>query len=58
MLWHFHGIQAGFFPNNWLNVLLVDGFSDGLSIGWFIIMMSFLYNLAGFFCMLFSDKKT
>ena len=44
MLWHFHDMQAGFFPNFWLRKLL-GGFVDGLMIGPRLIFYSFPYNL-------------
>lgn len=46
MLWHFHDMQAGFFPNFWVRKLL-GGFADGLMIGPLIIFYSFPYNLIG-----------
>ena len=46
MLWHFHDMQAGFFPNFWLRKLLC-GFVDGLMIGPRLIFYSFPYNLIG-----------
>ena len=46
MLWHFHDMQAGFFPNFWLRKLL-GGFADGLMIGPRLIFYSFPYNLMG-----------
>ena len=46
MLWHFHDMQAGFFPNFWLRKLL-GGFADGLMIGPRLIFYSFPYNLIG-----------
>jgi len=46
MLWHFHDMQAGWFPKNWMHKLF-GGFSEGLAIGWFIILLSFPYNIIG-----------
>ena len=46
MLWHFHDMQAGFFPNFWLRKLL-GGFADGLMIGPRLIFYSLPYNLIG-----------
>jgi hypothetical protein len=46
MLWHFHDMLAGFFPNFWLRKLL-GGFADGLMIGPRLIFYSFPYNLIG-----------
>ncbi|MBC8408700.1 MAG: hypothetical protein H8E12_08285 [Rhodobacteraceae bacterium] len=57
MLWHFHDMQAGYFPTNWLEVLVVDGISWGLSIGWFIILTSIPYNIFGSIICFFLTKK-
>ena len=46
MLWHFHDMQAGFFPHFWLRKLL-RGFVDGLMVGPLLIFHSFPYNLIG-----------
>ena len=46
MLWHFHDMQAGWFPKNWMHKL-IGGFSEGLAIGWLLILLSFPYNIFG-----------
>ena len=46
MLWHFHDMQAGWFPKNWIDKLL-GGFTEGLGIGWLLILLSFPYNIIG-----------
>ena len=46
MLWHFHDMLAGFFPNFWLRKLL-GGFVDGLAVGPLLIFYSFPYSLIG-----------
>ena len=46
MLWHFHDMLAGFFPNFWVRKLL-GGFVDGLMVGPLIIFYSSPYNLIG-----------
>ena len=46
MLWHFHDMQAGFFPNFWLRKLL-GGAVEGLMVGPLLIFYSFPYNLIG-----------
>ncbi|WP_046759048.1 hypothetical protein [Kordia jejudonensis] len=45
MLWNFHDMQAGFFPENWVSVMIQKGFSWGMEIGWFIILLSIPYNI-------------
>ena len=44
MLWHFHDMLAGFFPDFWLRKLL-GGFVDGLVVGPRLVFYSFPYNL-------------
>ena len=44
MLWHFHDMLAGFFPDFWLRKL-VGGFVDGLMVGPCLVFYSFPYNL-------------
>lgn len=57
ILWHLHDIQARYFPNNWLEILITDGTSWGLSIGWFIILTSIPYNIFGSVIFFFLLKK-
>ncbi|WP_430409020.1 hypothetical protein [Kordia sp.] len=45
MLWHFHDMQAGYFPENWMSILIEKGFLWGIEIGWFIILLSIPYNI-------------
>ena len=33
MLWHYHDMQAGFFPLDWFNTMTELGFSWGLQYG-------------------------
>lgn len=53
MLWNFHDMQAGFFPNDWKSKLLTKGFQMGLTNGWLIIGLSVPYNLLGLFVCFF-----
>lgn len=46
MLWQFHDMLAGFFPNYWLQKLL-SGAVGGLVEGPLLIFFSFPYNLIG-----------
>lgn len=46
MLWQFHDMLAGFFPNYWLQKLL-GGAVGGLMLGPLLIFYSFPYNLIG-----------
>jgi SanA protein len=44
MLWHFHDMQAGFFPSFWQRKLL-SGFSEGLLLGPLLILLSIPFNI-------------
>ncbi|WP_298420115.1 hypothetical protein [uncultured Kordia sp.] len=45
MLWHFHDMQAGYFPKDWVYKMIYKGFSWGIQIGWYIILLSIPYNI-------------
>jgi len=47
MLWHYHDMQAGYFPVGWIKKMIVTGSEQGLEIGWVVILLSFPYNLLG-----------
>lgn len=47
ILWHWHDIQAGFFPKHWFSKLFGEGIKDGLGLGWLIMLLSIPYNLLG-----------
>lgn len=61
MLWHYHDMQAGYFPDNWLYKMVSLGFSWGLRDGWIIVLMSVPYNIIGtvicFFLTNYLSKK-
>ena len=46
MLWHFHDMQAGFFPDFWPRKL-IGGFIDGLMVGPLLVFYSFPYSFVG-----------
>lgn len=56
MLWHFHDMQAGFFPDRWVSKLVSSGINRGLLNGWPIIIDSFPYNILGFITSFFLLK--
>ena len=56
MLRHLHDMQAGYFLNNCLKILIPDRTYWGLSIGWFVILTSNPYNIFGF-VIFFLTKK-
>ncbi len=47
MLWHYHDMRAGFFPDNWVWHMIRNGTVMGLQFGWLIALMSIPYNLLG-----------
>lgn len=47
MLWHFHDMYLGYFPDKWFSKMVIKGFSWGLETGWLIIALSIPYNIFG-----------
>ena len=47
MLWEWHDMRAGYFPDDWASVLFLNGARDGLTVGWFIVLLSVPYNVLG-----------
>jgi hypothetical protein len=47
MLWHWHDMQAGYFPAHWQRILLAEGSRDGLVVGWLVVLLSVPYNVLG-----------
>lgn len=45
MLWHYYDMLNGFFPENWISKMIVEGFKDGLEFGWLILLISIPYNI-------------
>ncbi|MGD1839907.1 MAG: hypothetical protein ACFB0B_03290 [Thermonemataceae bacterium] len=58
MLWHFHDMQAGYFPPNWISIMVSKGFIWGLELGWLIIGFSIPYNIMGTIACFFLTKKS
>lgn len=56
ILWHFHDMLAGHFPQNWLWKLIRYGFREGIQLGWLIIILSIPYNFIGLFVSFFILK--
>lgn len=56
MLYYYHDMQAGYFPDNWLPVMMENGVSAGFENGWLIILLSFPYNLLGIVVCYFITK--
>lgn len=57
MLWHYHDMKAGFFPENWFSKIITKGFKEGLEVGWFVILLSIPYNIGGSIICYFLTKK-
>ena len=47
MLWYYHDMEAGFFPDNWLSILLTKAPMMGWQWGFLIVGMAIPYNLIG-----------
>ncbi len=47
MLWHYHDMQAGYFPEGWAPKMVSKGVAEGLGLGWLIVGLSIPYNLIG-----------
>lgn len=45
MLWHYYDMKAGFFPENWVEIMLIQGTKWGLQGGWLIVILSIPYNI-------------
>ena len=57
MLWHYHDMKAGYFPENWISKMINRGSIEGLQLGWFIIVLSIPYNIFGSIICYFLTKK-
>jgi len=57
MLWVFHDMKAGYFPENWMSKMINEGFIMGLEAGWAVILLSVPYNIFGSVLCFFLTKK-
>jgi hypothetical protein len=57
MLWYYHDMQAGYFPLNWINIMITEGASEGIQLGWIVVMLSYPYNLLGAAVCFFLTKR-
>jgi hypothetical protein len=57
MLWHYHDMQAGYFPKNWIKEIITEGTEMGLEMGLIIIALSIPYNVLGSIVCYFLTKK-
>lgn len=57
MLWHLFDMQAGFFPTNWVGVMVFEGWSWGFKYGWLVIALSVPYNIFGSVVCFFLTRK-
>jgi len=57
MLWHYHDMKAGYFPDNWISMMINNGFTWGIEIGWLVIGLSIPYNVIGSIICYFLTKK-
>jgi len=56
MLWYYHDMQAGRFPNHWLTIMTIQGAKSGIRFGWLVIAKSLPYNLIGIVICFFLTK--
>lgn len=57
MLYFYFDMKAGYFPDNWLSIMIENGVSAGLSLGWLIVLLSFPYNVIGIIVCYLLTKK-
>lgn len=57
MLWHFHDMLLGYFPDNWVSKMITKGSAWGFEMGWYIILLSIPYNVFGAIVCFFLTKK-
>lgn len=57
MLWYYRDMKAVYFPANWISKMISRGFSGGLQLGWFLVLLSFPYNIFGSIICYFLTKK-
>jgi hypothetical protein len=57
MLWHYYDMEAGFFPQNWLEKIIIQGSIWGFELGWLIVFLSIPYNIIGSVICYFLTKK-
>jgi len=57
MLWHYHDMKFGYFPEHWISKMISNGFFMGIEMGWIIILLSFPYNIFGSIVCYFLIKK-
>lgn len=57
MLWHYHDMQNGYFPQNWEYLIITKGFTMGFSLGWLIIATAIPYNILGIIIAYFLNQK-
>lgn len=57
MLYFYHDMQAGYFPENWVSRMIMHGIGSGFQTGWLIIAISVPYNILGSVVCYFLTKK-
>ena len=57
MLWHFHDMKLGYFPEKWVSIMILKGFIWGFETGWIIIGLSIPYNIIGSIICYFLTQK-
>ncbi len=57
MLWQYHDMNAGYFPDDWLLKMIIKGSIMGFQFGWLIIALSIPYNILGIIISYFITSK-
>lgn len=57
MLYFYFDMRAGYFLSNWISLLIKHGTSEGLSLGWLIILLSYPFNIIVIIVSYFLTKK-
>lgn len=57
MLWHYYDMKAGYFPGNWMAVMVKEGVDWGFKFGWIVIGLSIPFNILAAIGCYFVTKK-
>ncbi len=57
MLYFYHDMQAGYFPEHWISRMAMQGGMMGFQMGWLIVGLSIPYNILGAVVCYFLTKK-
>jgi hypothetical protein len=58
ILYFYFDMSAGYFPSNWVSILIKNGTSEGFSLGWLIVLLSYPFNIIVIISSYFLTKKS